>query len=85
MKTLTIVLASAMMLTSLNSFAGTCDPCIAAKINEDSLVLPQADLPRDSKVKELLQDMTVAVRQRIVNSPVKEQKKNSCGKKKANK
>jgi len=85
MKTLKIALASALIVFSLNAFAETCDPCTAsAKGPDTSILLQEGVIPHDAKVNDLLQRMTVAVHQQVLNTrTVSESKKNKHGKRKA--
>ena len=85
MKTLKIALASALLVLSLNSFAETCEPCIAAaKLPDSSMLLQEGNMPRDERVNDMLQRMTVTVHQQMINTKtVSESKKNKHNKGKA--
>ena len=84
MKTLKIALASALIVLSLNSFAGVCDPCVTSgNLNEDSIMASETQMPHDAKVNELLQKMTVAVHQQVINTTVTDSKKQKQEKRKA--
>ncbi|HYV93466.1 MAG TPA: hypothetical protein VE978_16960 [Chitinophagales bacterium] len=84
MKTLKIALASALIVLSLNSFAGTCNPCVTSgNLIEDSTMTIVSDMPHDAQVNDLLQKMTVAVHQQIINTTAGDSKKHKHGKRKA--
>lgn len=84
MKTLRIALASAMIVLSLNTFAEMCNPCIAdGNLREDSVIFADADMPHDALVNDLLQQMTAAVHQQMVNTTVSATKQHKHGRKKA--
>ena len=84
MKTLKFALASALIVLSLNSFAGVCNPCVASgNINEDSIIAAGTEMPNDAKVNELLQKMTVAVQKQVITSTSTDSKKQKHEKRKA--
>jgi hypothetical protein len=68
MKTLKITLVAALMVLSLNTFAETCNPCIVeGNMKEESITLSAEEMPRDVKVNDMLQKMTSAIRQQLLN------------------
>ena len=84
MKTLKIALASALIVLSLNSFAETCNPCtLTGNLREDSINFSTEETPRDVKVTEMIQKMTVTVREQMTNSNAATTKHQKHNKKKA--
>jgi hypothetical protein len=84
MKTLKFALASALIVLSLNSFAGICNPCVTSgNLNEDSVIAAGTEMPHDAKVNELLQKMTVAVQQQVITTTATDSKKHKHQKRKA--
>jgi hypothetical protein len=69
MKTLKIALASFLVILSFNAFSETCNPCITAgNLLEDSIILYDGTTPHDTNVNEMLQQMTAAVNQQMMDA-----------------
>jgi hypothetical protein len=85
MKTLKIVFAATLLICSIDSYAETCNPCILnGSVKHDSITIINESIPSDMHVNALLQQMTSAAHNQLVNSPGIFVKSNKQGKKKAN-
>lgn len=85
MKTLKIVFAAALLFCSIGSYAETCNPCVLnGRVKQDSVTISNESIPSDMRVNALLQQMTSAAHNQLLNSPGIVVKNNKQGKKKAN-